>query len=255
MSGTDKSEQQERGKHNMLTILTNMPEGTRFTAIRNPDNVKVRCLREADAVFVFAPRKSRYGRRYSLQSFASAYTVVIKDKNKEWQKRLKRARKSLETSGLWPEWLARIRNMQTMTWEDRLAMKNVFDKRYDCPRPSDAEMHGAWVPFAAKYPFAFTHDSRGYLQIDTNYIWEMSECRLKSMYFGKASNSFVKRNLRSAISGGLPYRYHVQAGYDVTVEYIPDKQAAFYSEEYRGTGNGHYYLALDHNTAMFCEDD
>ena len=34
-----------------------------------------------------------------------------------------------------------------------------------------------------------------------------------------------------------------------------EKEKVWSSEELRGCGNGHYYIALDANTALFVEDD
>ena len=59
-------------------------------------------------------------------------------------------------------------------------------------------------------------------------------------------------------------RFHSETPYAVskcqhiiykTFEYEPDKNKAWYSEEYRGCGNGHYYIALNSSMALFCEND
>lgn len=44
-------------------------------------------------------------------------------------------------------------------------------------------------------------------------------------------------------------------GYDVSFSYDPEKKKAWYSEEYRGCGNGYYYIALNRTHALFVEKD
>ena len=112
-----------------------------------------------------------------------------------------------------------------------------------------------YEPYSAKYPFMFYDDDNGDLQIDTRYIWEFSECNLKSMYFGKYQNSHVKEEFKRAIEQKRDYHYCTRTSYDVSLEYNAAKNMAWYSEEYRNCGNGHYYIALDHSTALFVEDD
>lgn len=54
------------------------------------------------------------------------------------------------------------------------------------------------------------------------------------------------------------FRYHWVNGYDCSVQISKDNVGnlfAWYSEEYRGCGNGHYYFALDERRAIFVEDD
>ena len=43
--------------------------------------------------------------------------------------------------------------------------------------------------------------------------------------------------------------------YDVRFNYNPELQKAWYSEEYKGCANGHYYLAIDSSHAIYYEKD
>jgi hypothetical protein len=58
-----------------------------------------------------------------------------------------------------------------------------------------------------------------------------------------------------AMTNKVKYRTTGDNGYDVTFNYNPDEQKAWYSEEYRNCGNGHYYLALDNEHAIYYEKD
>ena len=109
--------------------------------------------------------------------------------------------------------------------------------------------------FEMKYPFLFYKTEDGKKCINTSYVYEMSEITLKPMYFGKYANKKVKEEIAENIANKTEYKYSCRVSYDVSFSYDPKIGKAYYSEEYRDCGNGHYYLALDNNTALFCEDD
>ena len=91
--------------------------------------------------------------------------------------------------------------------------------------------------------------------LNTDYIWELSECRTKSMYFGKYDNTRIKEEIAQRLEKKEDFSFSTRVSYDVSFEYNAEKKRAWYSEEYKGYGNGHYYLAIDNTTAVFCEDD
>ena len=61
--------------------------------------------------------------------------------------------------------------------------------------------------------------------------------------------------LKNALKNNLNYSIENRVNYDVSYEYNAETKKAWYSEEYINCGNGHYYLAIDENTAIFCEND
>lgn len=68
----------------------------------------------------------------------------------------------------------------------------------------------------------------------------------------------TRRNeIRKHIVEGTPYSYKWEKGYDNSVEFRKhnDIKCGWYSTEYRGCGNGHYYLALDEKHAIYGEAD
>lgn len=205
-------------------------------------------------IFVYNHRSRYFGRRYSFEDFAVRYNVKeIPDETIAWHKRLKRAISCLERSGLWQEILEQFKHMLKMTWEDRKEMDEIYWKQHDIPYEQIVQM---FEPYVKKYPFAFFKDKDGKLQLDTTYTWEKSACRLKSMYFGKYENKQIKSEISEAIQNKRDYSTGIiPINYDVSFNYIGKEAKAWYSEEYKGCGNGHYYLALDHNTALFYEND
>lgn len=80
----------------------------------------------------------------------------------------------------------------------------------------------------------------------------------KSPNYGHFLKNTVPNNLGYAIKNGEFYHYSWRNGYDNTVETKTTedgKKCAWYSEEYKDCGNGHYYLLFDARHAIFYEDD
>lgn len=75
------------------------------------------------------------------------------------------------------------------------------------------------------------------------------------MYFGKFDNETEKQTIKEKIQNNENYSTWHRTNYDTSFEYNAEKKMAWYSEEYKNCGNGHYYFALDNSTALFCEND
>lgn len=228
--------------------------GEKFIAINRITKENYRCYKETETtIFVFAKGKSRYGRRFLLEDFYNNYSIKIKTEEQEtatWHKRLKRAIKCMETSGLWETIKEKYQNLLTIT----LAEKNLVRKEY-WEKSHKSEYAEFLRTIKAKHPFMIKQNEDGEDFLDTDYIWELSECNLKSMYFGAYKNDIEKENIKRYIENKKDYNTTARTNYDVSFQYRADAKKAWYSEEYKNCGNGHYYLALDHNTALFCEND
>lgn len=209
-----------------------------------------------NSVFVYAKGASRYGNEYETTYFLAHCSEITymdpygDEATEKWGKRIKRAIKALEKSGLWPEKVEYFNNLLKMNLRDKKAINDIFWNLRD--------QEGALEPYVKKYPFVFSSEiveGKSVLRVNTDYIWELSECQLKSMYFGKHNNAFHKERIANALASKTPYNVRERVNYDVSFEYNPEKNMAWYSEEYRDCGNGHYYIALDENTALFVEND
>ena len=215
-----------------------------------------RALRENDEqVFVFLHGCRKYGFRQDVDVFLKQYKPCIpakKDLTADWHRRIARARKCLEGSGLWPDLLPYLDNLSKMTWEDRLAIDRLYWSQ-SYPRDFSTE---EWQQWFTKYPFLMGTAEDGTLYPETEYFWEKSEVKLESMYFGKNRNQAVKDSIRDAVAAHRKYGTgRITVSYDHSFDYDPDRNMAWYSKEYRNCGNGYYYLALDHGTAWFIEKD
>ena len=80
---------------------------------------------------------------------------------------------------------------------------------------------------------------------------------IKKMRFDndKRMNEFKLNQIKEAIQNKQEIEIYGRTSYDVRFHYKPNENKAFYSEEFRGKGNGHYYIALNEKYALFMEDD
>ena len=223
------------------------------------DTQKLRVMKESeDSYFVFAPRKKNRGWRYNLLGFTKYFDFEIKeeknDKTAKWHNRLKRAIKCMEASGLWEDIKTKFENLLTISYEEKQKIYNEY-WQVDKWKDGGVDYKNFIARLKDKYAFMVYADDKGEEHIDTNYIWELSECNLKSMYFGKWQNKSEKEIIKEKLANKEKYSTWARTNYDTSFNYEPDRKMAWYSEEYKNCGNGHYYLALDNNTALFCEND
>ncbi len=231
-------------------------------AINLNDNKEYRFVIESDgSYFVLAPKRKTRGWRYSPTQFFNYYkikeTKTGLSENDKWKKRLKKAIALCKQNDLWHNLQVIWENLYNyVSYEEK---RRIYDEYWACDRYDKEKGEQNYMDFVssvkAKYPFMIKADENGKEHIITDYIWELSECSLKSMYFGKWDNATIKDNIRRALTEKKKHSESITVSYDVSFEYNPDIKKAWYSEEYRNCGNGHYYLALSENTAVFAEND
>lgn len=221
---------------------------------------KYRAMKEdGDTVFIFAPSSRKYGHRITRNRFMLEYKLLTTEKSRKqkWEKDVARVIKYLEASGLWPNVLETYRNLRKLGYDNWQEAKALYDKasvlRWE--QKAEVDYKALYGDLYTRFPFLLNTDMEGRIYPATDYLWELSDPKVKSMYFGKFWNSEYKAKIKSALSSGEKIDLDARAGYDVSYSYEPEKKKAYYREEYRGCGNGHYYLALDADHALFCEDD
>ena len=141
--------------------------------------------------------------------------------------------KYLSSSGLWPDILANMEKLQRLPDED---LQYLVSCEYD--------EHNKFMQ----------EKTIEHISPDMFYSL-LSRRSIITINWGGASNDWIKRGWLTALSEKRKYSMRWTVSYDNSVEYNPDGNKAWYSEEYRGCGNGHYYLLLDEKHAAFREDD
>jgi len=210
-----------------------------------------------DILCEYARRSSRRG--YSFESTFLNKVFEIKpvkkqSKKEQWEKGINKAIKLLEKSGLWQELLIKMKKVKEIGFEKIQEIRKIEHTDYDgsyavtCKRRIE-EMKKVT-------PELIKINEEGNEYVPSDYRWWLTyPLKFKSMYFGKYYNKQYKDNIKKAIESKTKEHIATTVNYDVSFEYNPKCNKAWYSEEYRGCGNGHYYLALDHNTAVYYEDD
>lgn len=78
-----------------------------------------------------------------------------------------------------------------------------------------------------------------------------------SINYDRWDRNAIRERAKQCIENGEKYTHKWEKGYDNSIEFSVHggRKCGWYSTEYRGCGNGHYYLALDEKRAIFCETD
>ena len=174
-----------------------------------------------------------------------------------WRKSWTRAAAMLDASGFWHNVRQEIRDGLEIGYDKIQAANKI-----DWAEKNDGRPYAEVC--AAREAAILAIDSR----LGNTFIrWNMSyPAKIKSMYFGKYRQEGAKAQILAAIASGVPVHVDGRASYDISLEYKPAGAAggdgagvpyarAWYSEEFKNCGNGHYYLALDASHALFYEDD
>ncbi|MFA5395085.1 MAG: hypothetical protein WC346_03610 [Methanogenium sp.] len=246
--------------------------------IKKPDNFNfyyMQSIRGEDGIEHIRKEKARYfvtqdGRiaRYARRLHKRGYAIddlsriIVEDKKRiktpeqKWNESWFKVSKRLEKSGLYEDLLKnvhlgleigyeKIQLAYNLYWEDDKNLSYVENQKR-----RDEEIKNL--------------DER--LLIDshpnTEIIWYMKyPAKVKKMNFGKPrwDDGSTNKEKLQLIAKALKEKKEVSVGgrngYDISFSYNPKINKAWYSEEYRGCGNGHYYLALDATHALFYEDD
>ena len=247
----------------------------KMKAKRKRDGEIVRCMEEDTTFFVYGKGRKRYGYRFSKDDFYENYELLEgKSEKEEWETAYKKIIKLLSKSNLWPNILERSKKILEYgydVWKEivDLAHKcgafdyikekyaiNIYsdlneEERNSYVAEANQEMYGELIEKYPEYFYDYPYNPHF-------NEWEWRIPSFKSMYFGW-DNRRIKEEILSRFNERLEHRVYCdkwnRTGYDVSFSYNPKDQTAFYSEEYRGCGNGHYYLALNHSCALFCEND
>lgn len=173
-----------------------------------------------------------------LTLWESITTADSKPVAEKLRKTMKTAVKYLSASGLWKsirtsmEYLLSL-NDEELTKIYELSMTSYNDYRKFC---EDNDLH-----------------------ITADELWSLANKRLKTINYHSWEKDEIRERFAKAIAEKTEYRHRWEKGYDNSIECGPrgdeGDMCAWYSEEYRGCGNGHYYLALDESHALFCEND
>ena len=172
-----------------------------------------------------------------------------------WERKIDKAIKLLEKSGLWKDVLENL----------KLTKKIGYNKVQECYKLTNAEFKEGYYENQVERVNKIKEIEPRLIKINketgkeyynTSILWYLVyPLKIKKMNFGRYSNKDKLKLIKKAMQKKQKILESGRTSYDVSFEYNPEKNMAWYSEEYRNCGNGHYYLALNEEYAMFEEDD
>lgn len=177
--------------------------------------------------FVYAKGKRRHGFPMSQESFESLYTPIEINYNEQTRKGLERIIKLLNNSGLWSDFK-----------KDVELFKDILVNN---PQDFEKGLYGSYEErseMELKYKISFIQD----------FLYKIV---IKTIRFDDYDRDLIKKAMEEKRSISL----RDVKGYDISADYDSKKNMAWYSEEYRGYGNGHYYIMLDAVHALYVERD
>jgi len=200
----------------------------------------------------FKKGSNRTGWHLNFQNIVDINPIIPKktqaDKWKDaWEKVVSR----LEKSGLWENVLPNIKLALNMGYD---RVKKAADDYWHITYGSDRDVK--IKAYLEKYPELSKENDNKELYVNTEVIWFCgSSPKVKKMRFCKYNNEFYLQAIQKAMLNKSKHSASGRFHYDISFEYNPETNRAWYSEEYKGCGNGHYYLALDATHAIYYEKD
>jgi len=216
-------------------------------------------------IFMYGCKRRRYG--YVITPYGKQIkewqTVKISElipENVKWERSWKRVLAMLEKSGLWENMADEIRNVLDIGYEKLHQARKEDWKKY--PELNYEEQREKRIQEIKKIDSRLVEKSKdtGTEYTISNFWLYSMPAKIKTMYWGKPYRANkIKENIANSLKNKVECHEYQDGArinyYDVTFGYRPEYNRAWYNEEYRNCGNGHYYIALNATHALFLEDD
>lgn len=223
---------------------------------------------EQDVCFFAKGSRSR-GYRLNLDKVESIEAKQKKeqDKYKTFHRNCEKAASLLKASGFWPEICKRMEVQAAMTeqeYNDLMALYQeywaIYDKKGLTYDEQDQQQKAVREKFDAYYK------ERG-ADSDFYHFNQLSETKqivsvpYSNGGYSKERQVAYAREIIEQVKQGEAGKYksfYWYGSYDFHIEVRKNDDGTiygWYSAEYKGCGNGHYYLLLDAEHALYCEDD
>ena len=164
------------------------------------------------------------------------------DYYKRFVKRANDALKMLNESGLWSDIKQSIEHFFTLSEaEQRELVNDIITDSYELFYHEVYKENGK---------YSWVHGYQVFEAFVRKTCW-------KSIAWHKWERNRMSEEVAQCIKNGTSFHRRWTNGYDNSVEIANrnGEKLAWYSEEYRECGNGHYYLMFDATHAIFYEDD
>lgn len=191
-----------------------------------------------------------------------------------FKRNVAKAASLLRESGYWKKIQQKMADMAALTedeYEEVCRLYKSWDNVYDDCRGMDFKDTQA-EQRQRRETFEKFFTDRGLEPADIYHFWQLrKKGQIISIPYSNGNNDKeellqeANRKLQRVKEGESSTKEHRNSetmrwygSYDYSIEFHKDEQGeikAWYSAEYKGCGNGHYYLLLDTTHAIFYEDD
>jgi hypothetical protein len=197
-----------------------------------------------------APRRRKYGytlNPYDIKMIIPKNSHARKTDEQKWIDGWNKVLAKLQASGLWENVVNEI-NIALKMGYDRIRKANDF--YWTLP-------YGEYTQFFELYPELVCINDENVKYVNTTVLWNYSKMPIvKKMRFQTRNyDKLILESIATEMKEKISSSHHGRTNYDVSFEYNAEKNRAFYSEEFKGCVNGHYYIALNATHALFVEDD
>ena len=223
---------------------------------------------DQDVCFFAKGSRSR-GYRLNLDKVESIEAKQKKeqDKFKTFHRNCEKAASLLAASGFWPEICKRMEVQAAMTEQDYnrlMTLWQEYDELYNHRELTYDEMSRLQDEKRKEYEAYFTE--RGATG-DWYHFRQLSETKqivsvpYSNGGYSKERQVAYAREIIEQVKLGEANKhksFYWYGSYDYSIEVRKNDDGTiygWYSAEYKGCGNGHYYLLLDAEHALYCEDD
>lgn len=174
-----------------------------------------------------------------------------KSPEQKWIDGWKKVQSKLRKSGLWSEISKEIDIALSLGYKK-------MNEAYDIYWKINDEKEKIKL-FQDNFPSLIEKNDKNEPYIVTTILWHYARHpKVKKMRFSKykAYNEATLQAIQNAMDKKEPFHADGRTNYDISFEYAPQKSnRAWYSEEFKGCGNGHYWHAISSTHALFSEDD
>lgn len=228
---------------------------SKFYLIDSNGNKYLKRINETDNGTLLVMKSKRRGYYLYGESWIKEFIPKIeKPAHIKWEKSIKKAISMLEKSGFWSELKEDLNKALSVGYDNlqkayKLYWENFTDDYYE-----NMEIRTQKIKEISPLLISVNDENKEYP--NTTILFHFcNELKIKKMYFGKYSNESKLRAIKDAILNNKDIYVSGRTSYDVSFSYKANCKKAWYSEEFKDCGNGHYYLALNHTHAFHYEDD
>lgn len=200
------------------------------------------------------PGSRRYGRRLYADEIRDILIAAKKEKDlaASWYNGWRRVESILIESGLWNDVRENITIALSVGY-DKIQAAYKISNTYEVPGLTYEQRDQWQVEQIAKIdPCLITDNNR----IDLELLWRQGHgAKVKKMCFDNYQRDRYLDQIAAAMRDKREFQCGGRTSYDVSFHFKPEGMKAWYSEEFKNCGNGHYYLAINSTHALFYEDD